>query len=256
MLNWIKTLYQDTIRIRIALQAAAIAFHFFLALFPFLALVMSILGFIPLGDWLFGQLQNYLRMYLPESVQPFFQQLLTSHLRFQKSWLLLSSSGILILWGAMRASRILIVAFNPSLPKVAWWVYTLRMVLLLFVLLFIVLFSSLLLPLKTQLMRWLPQWFPSLFIENSFLFLILCFALTLLYKSAVIKKISWKKVLIASMITALLLVLVSYALDFYFNHFADFGFLYQSLAGLVMVLLWFYALAYLLLVGYLILCRL
>jgi len=239
------------------LYAAAISLHFFMSIFPFFLFLLTLVAYLP-----------FLRSYEPVIIE-FFQTNLP--LEMQKSVILplkalyrekrfdlLSLSTIIMLYHSSSAFHTLIKAIHlihPSVKmKLSFWQEWRNAFLLLLLFLLLFLFFFLTAGFSTffydHWLNWMPH-FPFSVLKNL-LFLLLFFGIfLLLYYFAVPKNVVRIKFLgIGALIAAILFLLSSTVLSYYFAHFSSYNKLYGSFGALLITVFWFYLFGYITLIGY------
>jgi membrane protein len=241
-------------------RAAAISYSVFLAIFPFLIFLFTIIPFIPIHDFQHSLLE-VIREFMPglayESVKETIIDIVTrprSHLLFLNLALTLyfSTNGV----------NSLIEAFNNTYHDVE----TRPGFKQYFISLFIVLINSLLIILAIGLMtfgptliRWLlpdgieDSWPVLLFLNLLRWFIILgllLMAISIVYYLAPARRKHFRIISAGSLLATILIVLTTLGFNFYVDHFSSYNALYGSLGTLMIVLVWIYINAISLIVGF------
>ena len=87
------------------------------------------------------------------------------------------------------------------------------------------------------------------FLRGPFSWVIIFIFIKIIYTLAPDKKVPSRKVNGGAFFTSLGWILLTYGYSYYINHFANYSVLYGSLANIVILMLWFYFLAYILVIG-------
>mgnify|MGYP001332643120 CR=1 FL=1 len=241
-------------------RAAAISYSVFLAIFPFLIFLFTIIPFVPVRDFqlhLLGLIREFMPSLAYESVKDTIVDIIT---RPRSSLLLLNL--LLTLYFSTNGVNSLIEAFNntyhvmESRSKVRQYAVSLGIVLI----------NSLLLIIAIGLMTLGPrllQFFMPAFIRESvvmvflldvtrwMIILALLFtAISLVYYLAPARRKIFRFISPGSMLATFLIIVTTLGFNFYVDNFSTYNALYGSLGTLMIVLLWIYLNAISLLVGF------
>jgi len=241
-------------------RAAAISYSVFIAIFPFLIFLFSIIPFIPVRDFqplLLGIIHDFMPKLAYESVKDTIIDIVT---RPRSSILILNL--ILSLYFSTNGVNSLIEAFNNTYhglevrPGIKQY----------FVSVFIVLINSFLLIIAIGLMTFgstlllfvLPD-----FIKNSgfIIFLLqmlrwliilalLLMAISIVYYLAPAKRKNYRFISPGSLLATALIIVTTLGFNFYVDNFSSYNAIYGSLGTLMIVLLWIYINALSLILGF------
>jgi membrane protein len=257
-----KQLAQEVSEDDIGTQAAALAYRFFLALFPFFIFLAALSGFITrlfhianptdriintLGDTLPADVTSVLRTQL--------EAVITS-----RNAALLSVGAVGTLWAASTGVGSVIKTLNRAYgvdeTRPLWERYLLAIGLTIFAGLLAVASFFLLVVLQASGTKIADNMglggatgalFPLL--RWPLAILLILFATSVLYRIAPNARLSVKRVLPgAATFTAVWLV-TTYLFGLYVAHFASYNSTYGTLGGVVILLVWFYLTAFILLLG-------
>ncbi|MEI6884751.1 MAG: YihY/virulence factor BrkB family protein [Bacteroidota bacterium] len=244
----------------IATRASAISFTFFLAIFPFLIFLFSIIPFIPIAN--FQQtLLNLIKDFIPDmawvSVNDTIIDVIT---RPRKGVLFLNF--FLALYFSTKGIKNLIDAFNNTYHDIESRTTFKQYV----VSLFLVIIISFLLIIAISLMTFgfslLKIILPDIIVETrGFLLLIqvlrwiiilsaLFCAISSLYFLAPSRVDRFRFVSAGSTISTLLIIITTQGFNFYVDNFSRYNVLYGSIGTLMVVMLWIYANSFVLLTGF------
>jgi membrane protein len=241
-------------------RAAAIAFRLFLAFFPALIVLLTLIPFIPIPDFQVKLLGAFHTM-LPEEVYKFIEGMLHD-LLLRKHSTLLSISFIFGLFLASNSINAIMQGFRHSRFVTDWyrpWKQRLISLLLLFLL-------TLLCVVATAVMT-ITSWGRSLmhdpgnqlhFLESAGFVAIRWFtslmlvlmAIALLYHAGTPGKSRFQLVTPGAVLAVVLIFLLSRALAFVFTNVTDYNALYGSIGVVLAVQLWLYFNMLVLLIGY------
>ncbi len=240
-------------------RAAAISFRFFLAVFPVIILLLSLIPFIPIDNF---------QQYLFDSVRAFFPGDTFSLVEetvadlLNKSHNTVFSLGfILSLYYASNSVNAILTGFNGSVnleskgnPLLIRLVSIgLLIILSLFIMVAVVLiiFSGAAFREFIEL-GWLQQ--DNVFLLNVAKWLITILliygSITILYNIGDLRRHRWKTFSAGATVTTLLFILTSLGFAWFVNNFSSFNRLYGSLGTFLLLLIWINLNSLILLVGF------
>ena len=257
-LQVVKRAFKEASKDNVGILAGGIAYAAFLALFPALIAVISLFGLVADPETIARQ-TNGLLVALPESAQPL--------LRDQITALTATSGGalgfgftlsmLLALWSASGGTSSLMSAINIAYDeeesrnflKLRGTALVLTFGAIIFMLLTLGLVAVVpavlnALELGTainvgvEIVRW------------TLLVVLIVVALGVLYRTAPDRdapQFKWTSV--GAVVAAVLFVAASFAFSFYVNNFGSYNKTYGALAGVIVLLLWLYLTAYIVLLG-------
>ncbi len=244
----------------ITLRAAAISFSLFLAIFPFLIFLFTIIPFIPIENFQ-QSLMELIRELLPRSAYDTVKGTILDIVTRPRSSLMIFNL-VLTLYFSTNGINSLIEAFNNS----AHVFETRSMIKQYLISILILIILSILLIISIGLMTFgspLLQFILPDFIENSIFFsllleflrwivilALLLFAISFLYALAPAKAARFRILSAGSMLATILVILTTLGFNFYVDHFSSYNVLYGSLGTLMIVLMWIYINAISLLIGF------
>ena len=250
--------YEEMFRTRAFSMAAAMSYYFILSLVPLLIFLSAVLGYLPIPN-LFGQLLGILAVLVPPDAMLMVQRILAGILQPHRGGVL--SFGILsYLWtasGGFAASiDALNVAYDVKKTR-SWWHDRLQALLLTMTTGLLGLIGLLLLIAGPHFGHFLTDLFP---IPRAFghvwptvrvvtIFFSVVVAVELQYYLAPNRKQRFRNTLPGALVAVSGIFLSSAALSYYFGHFADYDKTYGSMGAVVILMLWFYVVAVLVLVG-------
>jgi len=252
------TVYQELFRTRAFTMAAAMSYYFLLALFPLLIFLSAMLGYLPIPD-LFDQLLEVLAMVVPPEAMEMVEHILTALLTPRRGGLL--SFGLLsYLWtasgGFVASIEALNVAYDVENSR-GWWRDRLQALLLTLTTGLMILFGMLLIiagprfgRLLTELFA-IPQSFGDLWpiLRVVTIFVIFVAAVVIQYCLAPNRKQNFTDTLPGSVVAVIGIFLCSAGLSYYFSHLSNYNKTYGSLGAVIILMLWLYVVALLLVVG-------
>jgi len=243
----------------ITTRASSLAFNFFLAFFPAVIFLFTLIPYIPI-DGFQETLMELLASVLPESTNKIAFKTIDDIVNNPRGGLL-SVGFVLALYFSTNGVSALIEAFNSSFhiresrsflyQKYISLVLTLILsVMLIFTISSLIFGKSYLDSLLTDgtisteylylfsFLRW--------FIMSSFLFL----GISILFYLAPNLKIKWKLFSPGSIFASLFIIITSVIFSYYINNFAQYNQIYGSIGTLIIILLWMYFNSIILLTGF------
>ena len=251
----LKNIYSLLVTKELGILPGNLAYSFFLAIIPILSLLIYFLTSFNLP---MSFLQTFLEETFPSSVAEFIQPVLTSDISFE-SFLTIWLSIVVMTNGCnaiIVASNTIYNFENANIIK--------RLVksLVLSIILIILVAFMMIVPLFGRSIINLIGHFTS-FIENNRVFIdniytilqipvsmiVMFFIIKLVYYIAPDEKIPSKYLNRGALLTTIGWLLVTVLYSYYINNIARFDLVYGNLANIVILLFWFYVLAYIFVVG-------
>lgn len=241
-------------------RAAAISFSVFLAIFPFMIFLFTIIPFIPIRNFqqsLLGIIQDFMPRMAYESVKETIIDIVT---RPRSSLLIINL--ILTLYFSTNGVNSLIAAFNNTYHALE----TRSSFKQYLVSILIVLINSILLIIAIGLITFgseLLSWILPDVIQNSAMVILLLqllrwliivglllMAISFIYYLAPAKHRSFRFFSAGSMLATILIVITTLGFNFYVDNFSSYNALYGSLGTLMIVLVWIYINSISMIVGF------
>jgi membrane protein len=252
------TVYNELNRTRAFTMAAAMSYYFLLALVPLLIFLSAMLGYLPIPN-LFDQLLDLLAIVVPPAAMQMVQHILAGLLIPHRGGLL--SFGLLsYLWtasGSFAASiEALNVAYDVEKTR-PWWRDRLQALLLTLTTGALSLVGLLLIiagphfgHLVTELFA-VPRAFGDIWpaLRLITIFVIFVAAVEIQYCLAPNRKQNFMDTLPGAVVAVIGIFLSSAGLGYYFGHFSNYNKMYGSLGAVIILMLWFYVVALLLVIG-------
>ena len=252
------TVYEELFRTRAFTMAAAMSYYLLLALVPLLIFLSAMLGYLPIPN-LFDQLLDILAVVVPPQAMQMVQHILRSLLAPHRGGLL--SFGLLsYLWSASGAFAASIEALNVAYDvekERSWWRDRLQALLLTFTTGGLILLGLLLIiagpsfgHLLTELSP-IPQGFGDLWpaLRLIMIFVIFVGAVEIQYYLAPNRKQHFMESLPGALVAVTGIFLSSAGFGYYVAHLANYNKTYGSLGAVIILMLWFYVVALLFIVG-------
>ena len=253
---FIKGLYGGYITSR----ASAISFNFFLAVFPSLIFLFTIIPFIPIENFqitLLGLIHDFVPQTAYETVKETVEDIVT-----RPRGGLLSIGFILTVYFSTNGINSLMEAFNNTYHAIETRsVFRQRLIsaLLVFILSVLLIISIGLMTLGPVILSvFIPEkilestfysiliWFLTWIVTIAMLF----FGISFIYYLAPARRRDFRFISAGSSLATLLVILTTLGFNFYVDNFSKYNILYGSIGTVMIVLLWIYFNAISLLIGF------
>ncbi len=241
-------------------RASAIAFKLFLALFPALIVLLTLIPYVPIPDFQERLLTTF-RAMMPYEVFRFIESTLED-LVVKKHGTLLSVSFIVGLYLASNSINAILEGFSGSTNLNHWHSAMKQRLLSLGLLLALTVVATLAVPLLTVsggLIRWLEEWgllvsvfqvFAAFAVKWAVTILLVTFSVSLLYNVGDPGTKRFRVFTPGSLLAVVLILLVSQVLAWFFSNITNYNALYGSIGAILAVQLWIYINMIVLLIGY------
>jgi membrane protein len=254
----IKEAIKDFLADDMMTYAAALAYRILLAIFPFIIFLLTLLGALRLSNF-FDLLLGQARIALPGAAFQLLEQVI-GEIRGQPRGGLLSFSILFALWAASTAVRSIMNALNAAYDveesRPAWKLYPLSLLYTSGLAILLIAAAAFML-LGPNAMEWLAGraglsevvarlW---TFLRWPVAILLLLLTVAIIYKVAPNIDQPFKFVTPGAVIAVLTWILASLGFSYYVGNFANYGATYGSLGGIVILLLYFFISAAVLLFG-------
>ncbi len=253
--------FQEIARESILNKASSLAYNFMLAIFPGIIFLFTLIPYIPVANFQ-EQLMDLIQLALPDNAYEVLENTLKDIIIRQNGGLL-SVGFILCTFFATNGMTTLMMTFNKSsLAKESrtWFqrrfvalLLSFSIVLALAIGIFLYTGSNVLINyLKTHIDYDL-SWFWSFLIKTAqwiILFSIYFFTVSLIYKFGPTSSRRWKLFTPGASLATLLAMLSFSLFTFYINNFGAYNKLYGSIGTLIVVMIWMYMNALILIIGY------
>lgn len=241
-------------------RASALSFNFFLALFPAILFLFTLIPYLPINNFqatLFEMLSELLPQNAFESVKETINDILT-----HKRTGLLSLGFILTFYFATNGVNAIIEAFNSTyhtLETRSWIKQRLISLFLVIVLSILLVISIFLIILGSQIINFLNfhgilkgqlTIYTIFFTKWVVIVALLFFGVSFLYYYAPARKSRFKFISAGSTLTTILIILTTMGFKYYVANFSKYNLLYGSIGTLIIVLMWIYINAIILLIGF------
>lgn len=235
---------------------AQLAFFFLLSIFPLLIFIITLLPYLNLSE---EQVFSFMEDVAPAEVYSLIETTLFEIMANQNTGLL--SFGILgTIWSASLGMNALIKSLNLSYEveedRPIWLAR--GMAIIATILLIFIIIVALVLPVFGQQIgvfffsflgleeRFLTTWNALRFTITPLIIFIVC---AIIYWVTPNVKLNIKSVLVGAVFTSIGWLAISYGFSIYINNFGNFSAAYGSIGGIIIMMLWLYLSAMLLMIG-------
>lgn len=241
-------------------KASSLAFHFLLAIFPFIIFLFTLIPLIPIDDFkirIFDLLQEVLPNHAFEAAKSTIGEIMVKKkldllsIGFLSS-MYFSTSGISALMKAFNKSSL--VPETRSFFKQQWvatWL-TLTMVLLLVISVASIIVSELLIGWLGQEHILVGGWGTFSLLTARWLIIagLYLLAVSLLYYFGPARHRVWKFLTPGSVFATILAIIASMLFTFFISNFGNYNKIYGSIGALIIIMLWLYFNSIILLLGF------
>lgn len=237
-------------------KASSMAFKFFLALFPTIIFLLTLIPHIPIQDFE-EKLLSILKDLLPQSGYEFTEETIVNLVTNAEDGLL-SLGFLFAIYLATNGIDGMLLAFkdsyNTSIKRNAFQ-QRLLSISLLFILTFLVIIAIGAIIFTEYMVNFAldPGSITSilLLIGKWLIMAALCFfAISFIYYLGGDRRLKWKFFSAGSTLATLMVLIVSFGFGYYVDHFADYNKVYGSIGTIIVVMLWIYFNSLVLLIGF------
>jgi membrane protein len=244
----------------IASRASSIAFSFFLAIFPMIIVFFTLIPFIPIQDFQ-TSLMDFINNIIPDQAEAVIQSTMTDIIHRPRGKLL-SATFVLAVIFATNGFDSVIDAFNNTVHTIesrSWIKQKLISSLLFFIISFILILSIILLTGGTVFLEYLVEKriltsliTVYLLVAGKWLVLLAMFFFTIsfIYYLAPARASKFRFISAGSSLATLLTAIATVGFNYYVSNFSSYNALYGSIGTLLIVLVWIYFNAMILLIGF------
>lgn len=230
--------------------SAQLSYFFLLSLFPFLLFLVTLIGYLPIGDQTANNIIAYIEMYAPSDISKLINNTISELVRNQNGGLL--SIGIIgTLWSASNGIKAIMKAFNRAyeVDEDRSFIVGRLIAIVLTIAMVIVIFIAFLLPISGKMIgvyvfsffglsgKFIAVWDTLRWIISSLVFFVV---LLVLYKLAPNKRIYFKHAVWGAVFATICWQLVSLAFSYYVSSVGNYSAMYGSLGTVIILMIWFY----------------
>jgi len=252
--------YKEVNKNDITTRASSVAFKFFMAIFPAIIFLFTLLPYIPIEDFQ-AELLKLLKDFLPRDAYELTETTFTDMIENPRGELL-SIGFIFTLYLATNGIHGMITSFNYSYhtkEKRSALKHRLLAVILVFILTFLVVTAIVLIVFSNVAINYLAEIgylkgnFEIFLLQTGQWITILALifsAISFLYYLGPSKKVRFNFINPGSSLATILSVLTSVGFSYYVNNFGQYNKLYGSLGTIIVIMLWIYFNSLIILVGF------
>lgn len=244
----------------ITTRASGIAFSFFIALFPMIIFIFTLIPYIPVDNFQ-NELFYIIQQLVPESIFESIEETLTEIL-MQPRGDLMSLNFFMALFFATNGITSMMSAFDATVHNInrrTWWSQRVASVYMLVIFTLLLTVAIVMLTGGQELIKYLDR---IEIIRDKFLVYLLTvgkwiitvtmffFAYSFLYYMAPAKKTQWRFISAGGTLATILSIIGFVGMSYYLNNFSQYNKLYGSIGTLLAVLFLMYVMSLILLVGF------
>ncbi|MEY2962900.1 MAG: hypothetical protein RL754_161 [Bacteroidota bacterium] len=252
---FIKGIYEGAISTR----AGAVSFSFFIALFPGIIFIFTLIAYLPL-DAFQTELFNLLAEVLPPSTHDMAFEAISDVLNVKRSGLLSVTVAATLIFatnGTLSLIANLGISYHKINVKTFWRQYfsafllTIGLTIMIVIAMVALIFSQGFTTWLTE-KGYLAEHATSLIYWARLVVLLLTilFGISLVYNYGPVSKRNWRFISPGSILATVLIILSSQGFGFYVEHFSTYNKFYGSIGTLLIMLLWIYVNAFGLIIGF------
>ena len=241
-------------------RAQSLAFSFFLALFPAIIFLFSLIPYIPVDNFQ-NQLLDLIKNLLPVNAYEATRVTIEDIIKHQRSGLLsigflfalyFTSNGFMALMKGFNSSYHISEKRSPSKRRMASVVLTFILSTLLILAIVLIIFGEFATKylVDKQILRTKTQIWLLLIGKWTIVLALFLMAISFLYYYAPSSKKRWRFVSAGSTLATALTILTSILFAYYVNNFGQYNKLYGSIGTLVIIMLWIYFNSLILILGF------
>jgi membrane protein len=244
----------------IAVRASSVAFNFFLGIFPAIIFLFTLIPYIPIDNF-----QAQLLLIIKDVTPDFAYETISStiiDIATNKRASLLSFGFVSALYFSTKGINSLIAAFNATSLELQSRKWINQQLISVFLMLMVVLFLStavFLITITGPLLDFLVQ--NGLMFKDMVYYLVIIakwlvvlalflFIISTIYYYAPASKANWKFLSAGSILATFLSIAISVGFAFYVSNFGQYNKLYGSLGTLIVILMWMYLNAFVIILGF------
>ena len=244
----------------ITTRASAIAFSFFVALFPFIIFLFTLIPFIPIENFQ-AELFLFIQQVVPEATFSTIEETVTEIIKKQSGGML-SLGFFMALIFSTNGLVAMMSAFDATICHITrrtWWSQYIAAVMLLFILSVLLAVAIGLLTGGHSLINYLYHngllhdtftVYFLIFVKWVITILLFFFAYSFLYYMAPAKKLKWRFISAGGTLATVLSIFTIIGFTYYINNFNRYNIIYGSLGTLLIILLLIYMISLILLIGF------
>jgi membrane protein len=240
-------------------RAASLSYNFFMALFPLVLFLFTIIAYLPIDNFV-PLTYEMIESFLPEQSISFVKETIDGILK--KNGTLLSFSILFTFYFATRGTTALISELNASYHDIETRGFIKQKLVSLFMLFMLLLMFLISLGINIAVSQFLtlvseydiiriPWHFTAIRIVKWLIILFLVFmCISLIYYFAPARKREYHFISAGSTLATLLVALSSVGFNYYVTNFSSYNAVYGSIGALIILMIWIQLLSMILLIGF------
>ncbi|WP_166336010.1 YihY/virulence factor BrkB family protein [Sphingobacterium chungjuense] len=253
--------FQEIARESILNKASSLAYNFMLAIFPGIIFLFTLIPYIPVDNFQ-DQLMELMQVAMPESAYEFLETTLNDIIKTQNTGLL-STGFVLCTFFATNGMTTLMMTFNKSSlskedrswgqKRIVALALSVAIVLALAIGIFLYAGANFLINYLKNTIDYDLNYFWHIlikFVQWLFMFGIYFFTVSLVYKFGPSRSKRWKFFTPGATLATVLAILSFSGFAYYINQFGTYNKLYGSIGTLIVMMIWMYLNALILIVGF------
>lgn len=241
-------------------RAQSLAFSFFLALFPAIIFLFSLIPYVPIHDFQ-DQLLDLIKNLLPTNAYEATRSTIEDIIKHQRGGLLsfgfllalyFTSNGFMALMKGFNTSYHVSENRSPGKRRMAAIFLTLLLSFLLILSTVLIIFGEIAIQylVKQHILKSKTQVWLLLLSKWIIVLALLFFAISFLYYYAPSVRKRWRFVSAGSTFATVLTIIASIGFAYFVNHFGQYNKLYGSIGTLIVIMLWIYFNSLILILGF------
>jgi len=244
----------------IAVRASSVAFNLFLGVFPAIIFFFTLIPYIPIDNFQV-ELLTFIKDITPEFAYETIQTTIVD-IAVNKRASLLSFGFISALYFSTKGVNSLISAFNATsltLESRSWINQQMISIFLTILIVLLVSTAVTLIAITEPILDFLVSkklmavdlvYYLVIFGKWVVVFFLFLFSISTVYYFSPASKSEWKFLSIGSILATFLSIIISVGFSYYVSNFGQYNKLYGSLGTLIIILMWFYLNAFVIILGF------
>jgi membrane protein len=241
---------------QIGQRAASVAYSTFLAIFPGIIFLFTLIPYMPIDNFQM-KLLNLLENFMPDNAYSSVEGTIMDIVTKQRGSLL-SLTFFFAVFIASNGVLSLIRAFNSSYHSIeyrSWWTRRLISILLVFIQFVLITISIGLLTVTesvytTYFDDYRLLWYVFVLLRIAIILALFFFSVSFVFFMAPARKGRFRFFSPGASLATFLIVISSYGFSFFVNNFGQYNKLYGSIGTIMVVLIWIYIMSFALIIGY------
>jgi len=245
---------------KISTRASSIAFKMFLAVFPAIIFLFTLIPYIPIDNFQ-DQLLELFKSFMPHEAYLTVRDTIID-IAIHKRGGLLSMGFVFALYFATNGINAIITAFNETSLALETRTWIQKRIISIFLVAILTILVTVAIAIITSsgfffdylvkegILRINVTYYLLIAAKWFIVIALSYFAISFIYYLAPAKKTDWRFFSLGSSIATVLTIIVSLGFSIFVNNFGQYNKLYGSIGTLIVVLIWIYLNAFILLIGF------